>query len=152
MRTPHFLRRLSLRVRITLTFVAAGALLAGVLSIVTLLTVGRFLEDQRIRSSTRQTLFAVLFAREFLGSRPDAEELVSKLQIRQRFDALVTKGDDWFATSLELTPDAIPRGLRALVSRERVGYEIGPRGEQRVLVYGTPLPPRGSDLYLFFPM
>lgn len=152
MRSIGFLRRRSLRVRITVTFVAAAALLAVVLSLVTLVTVSRFLEEQRIRSSTRQTLFATLFAREFLATRADPEELVSKLQIRQRFDAMVTKDDEWFATSLELTPDAAPADLRSLVSRERFGYGFAVRGRERLLVYGTPLPPAGIDLYLFFSM
>ena len=153
MRSPlAFLRRRTLRFRVTAAFVTAAVALAGVLSIATLFTVGRFLEDQRIRSSTRQTLFALLFAREFLSSRPDPEELVSRLQIRQRFDALVTRGDEWFGTGLELTPEAVPAGLRTLVADERLGYEIARRSGERVLVYGTPLPSQGTDLFLFFPL
>lgn len=146
------LRRRSLRFRITATFVLATALMAGALSVATLVTVRRFLEDQRVRSSTRQTLFAVLFAREFLASRPEAAELVSKLQIRQNFDAMVTQRDAWFSTSLELTPELVPPGLRSLVERERLGYQVTSLGANRRLVYGTPLPPRGLDLFLFFPM
>ena len=153
MRSPlALLRRRSLRFRVTVTFVTAAVMLAGVLSLATLVTVGRFLEDQRIRSSTRQTLFALLFAREFLSTQPEPEELVSRLQIRQRFDALVTSGDEWFATGLELTPNSVPVGLRSLVTDEGLGYEIMLREPQRVLVFGTPLPPRGMDLYLFFPL
>jgi two-component system sensor histidine kinase MtrB len=136
----------------TVSFVAAAALLAGVLSVATALTVSRFLEDGRIRSSTRQTLFAVLFAQEFLASQPDPEELVSKLQIRQSFDAMVTSGMDWFATSLDLTPEGIPPGLKGLVTGERLGYEITAQRGERVLVFGSPLPPASTDLYLFFPL
>ena len=146
------MRRRSLRFRVTASFTVAAVLLAGVLSVATLLTVGRFLEDQRIRSSTRQTLFALLFARELLSSRPDPKELVSRLQIRQRFDAMVTSGDEWFATDLEHTPQVVPKGLRALVDGERFGYEITRRGGQRVLIFGTPLPPQRTDLFLFFPL
>lgn len=146
------MRRRSLRFRIIATFVLASALLAGVLSAATLLTVRRFLDDQRVRSSTRQTLFAVLFAREFLASRPDVAELVSKLQIRQSFDAMVTRQDQWYSTSLELTPDVVPDGLRSLVERESFGYQVASGVGDHLLVYGTPLPPRGVDLYLFFPL
>lgn len=144
------LRRRSLRFRITATFVLASALLAGALSVSTLAMVGRFLEDQRIRSSTRQTLFAVLFAREFLDPRPDVEQLVSKLQIRQSFDAMATNDRDWFSTSIGLTPDVVSPELKSLVSGEKLGYEIAAHGGRRVLVFGTPLPPRGVDLFLFF--
>lgn len=135
-----------------MTFVTAAALLAGLLSLATVLTVGRVMEDQRIRSSTRQTMFAVLFAHEFLRSRLDAEALVNRLQIRQGFDAMVTTGGQWFATSLDLTPVSAPRDLRALVSSERFGYQIVRRGNERILVYGTPLPPPRMDLYAFFPL
>lgn len=146
----RFLRRRSLRLRITIAFVAGATILAAVLSIATLFTVRRLVEDQRIRSSTRQTLFAALFAREYLASSPDVEALVSRLQIRQRFDAMVTAGDQWFATGLELTPDEVPADLRSLVAREGFGYAIARQAGQRVLVYGTPLPPAQTDLYLFF--
>jgi two-component system sensor histidine kinase MtrB len=146
------LRRRSLRFRIVATFVAAAAVLAGALSVATFLTVQRFLEDQRVRSSTRQTLFAVLFAREVLASSSDLEDLATKLQIRQNFDAMVTRQDDWFSTSLELTPDGIPAELGTLVARERVAYQITSREGARQLVYGVPLPPPGVDLYVFFPM
>ncbi|MEX2392877.1 MAG: ATP-binding protein [Actinomycetota bacterium] len=146
------IRSRSLRFRITAAFVLAAAILTTALSVATLVTVRRFLEDQRIRSSTRQTIFAVLFAREYLGSRPDLEGLASKLQVRPNFDAMVTADEQWFATSLELTPDSLPGGLRSLIEEERFGYEITPSGEDRVLVLGSPLPPDDVDLYLFFPM
>ena len=133
-----------------ITFVAAAAILAGVLSVATAFTVRRFLEDGRVRSSTRQTLFAVLFAREFLASTPDVEELASKLQIRQRFSTMVTSGDDWFATGIDLTPERVPAGLRDLVRKEGLGYEIASQGGERMLVFGTPLPLPATDLYLFF--
>lgn len=150
--TLAFLRRRSLRLRITFAFVAGATLLATVLSVTTLITVRRLVEDQRIRSSMRQTVLALLFAREFLVARPDAEELVSRLQIRQRFDAMVTVGDRWFATGLEFTPTIVPADLRTLVAREGLGYAIAENSGQRVLLFGTPLPPRQTDLYLFFPL
>lgn len=154
MRSPlALLRRRSLRLRVTIAFVATAAVLALALSLVTLLTVRSFMESQRIRSSNRQTVFALLFAREFVRTDPNAADLVTRLQIRQSFDAMVTDGSEWFATSLSLTPDIVPAGLRAIVTKERLGYQIAkPRGEDRLLIFGSPLPPPGMDLYLFFPL
>jgi two-component system, OmpR family, sensor histidine kinase MtrB len=146
------LRRRSLRLRITIAFVAGTALLAMVLSVATLFAVRSVIEDQRIRSSTRQTQFAVLFAQEFLATNTDAAELVSRLQIRQRFDALLTVGDQWYATGLGLTPDGVPDDLRALVRREGFGYAIHLVDDERMLVFGSPLPRPRHDLYLFFPL
>lgn len=153
MRSPlAILRRHSLRLRVTIAFVATAAILATTLSVATLVTVRSFLEGQRIRSSNRQTVFALLFAREFIRSDRDPEDLVTKLQIRQSFDALVTDGPGWFATSLALTPDVVPPGLRAIVAREGLGYQITRAGGERILIFGSPLPPPGTDLYLIFPL
>lgn len=154
MRSPlALLRRRSLRLRVTIAFVATAAILAVTLSLVTLLTVRSFMESQRIRSSNRQTVFALLFAREFVRTDPDAADLVTRLQIRQSFDAMVTSGDEWFATSLSLTPDVVPEELRRIVARERLGYQIAALpGMDRLVIFGSPLPPAGMDLYLFFPM
>lgn len=154
MRSPlALLRRRSLRLRVTIAFVATSAVLALALSLVTLFTVRSFMESQRIRSSNRQTIFALLFAREFVRTDSNAADLVTRLQIRQSFDAMVTHRGEWFATSLALTPDVVPAGLRAIVSEERLGYQIAkPTGSDRILIFGSPLPPAGMDLYLFFPL
>ena len=64
-----------------------GFLLAMILSITTFFTVRSFLENQRVKASTRQTIFGVLFAREFLQQdRGNAEDVVSLLQTRCKAD------------------------------------------------------------------
>jgi two-component system, OmpR family, sensor histidine kinase MtrB len=154
MRWPlALLRRQSLRVRITLSFVAAAVALTLALSIATFLTVRTVLERSRVSASTRQTVFALLFAREFINANPnDLEGLVSLLQSRQNFDAMVTAGDGWFSTALALTPAAIPTGLDSLVIQERLGYQHAEVGDVRMLVFGAPLPPAETDIYLFYPL
>lgn len=152
MRSPlAVLRRLSLRVRITLSFVAAAALLTMVLSVATFVAVRAFLDGQRVRSSIRQTIFTLTFARDFLGSDPGrSRELVSLLQSREALDALVTEGDRWFSTSLSLTPRDIPGDLASEVLREQVAYQYETIGGNHVLIYGAPLPPAMTNLYLFY--
>lgn len=148
-----FARGRSLRVRITAAFVATGILLASTISTATFLAVRGILEDQRVRSATRQTVFGLLFAREFVRTDPeDLEQLVSLLQTREEFQAMVTTGGDWFSTSLGITPEVVPDGLRGLVAEERLGYQRTSLERRRVLAFGAPLPPAGTDLYLFFPM
>ncbi len=147
------LRRQSLRFRITLTYTGTAAALAIVLSAGTFFSVQRALLDQRVTSTTRQTIFALLFARSFVGSDAERNQrVVSLLQSRESLDAMVTDGDTWFSSSLSLTPDTVPTELRALVSRERLAYQFTSTGEENVIVYGAPLPPPGVDLYLFFSM
>ncbi|HVL33531.1 MAG TPA: HAMP domain-containing sensor histidine kinase, partial [Actinomycetota bacterium] len=110
-----------------------------------------FLEDQRIRSSQRQTVFALLFVREFLQERPDdLDDLVASLQARQGFQAMVVTPNDYFSTSLALTPDVIPNRLGDIVADENVAYEFTRLERQRTIAYGSPLPPAGTNLYLFY--
>jgi two-component system, OmpR family, sensor histidine kinase MtrB len=146
-----FFRRQSLRVRITLSFMVAAALLTAVLSLVTYFAVRTVLENSRVSSSTRQSVFALLFAREFLTGQPGRpQELVSLLQSRENFDAMVIEPEGWFATAISLTPDSVPGNLRVLVSQERFGYQYTQLARGRTLVFGGPLPPPGTDLYLFY--
>jgi signal transduction histidine kinase len=146
-----FFRSRSLRLRITLAFVASGVFLAGMLSIATFFTVRSFLENQRVKASTRQTIFGVLFAREFLQQdRGNTEDVVSLLQTRGGFDALIIQDGQYLATSLSLTPVAIPSGLKSVVARERIGYQFTEVGHTRELAFGAPLPPQNTDLYFFY--
>jgi len=146
-----FFRSRSLRWRITLAFVASGFMLAVILSVATFFTVRSFLENQRVKASTRQTIFGVLFAREFLQQdRGNTEDVVSLLQTRGGFDALIIQGNQYLATSLSLTPDAVPAGLRAVVARERIGYQFTHLRHVRELAFGAPLPPPDTNLYFFY--
>ena len=140
-----------MRWRITLAFVASSFLLTVIISVATIFTVRSFLENQRVKASTRQTIFGVLFAREFLQQdRGNTEDVVSLLQTRGGFDALITHGGDYLATSLSLTPDAIPAGLRGLVTRERMGYEFTTVRRTHELAFGAPLPPQDTNVYFFY--
>ncbi len=148
-----FLRRRSLRARITMAFVASAAGLALVIGVGTYLTVAKILEDQHLEGATRQTIFGLLFAREFVGDDASrSQRAVSLLRSLEDLDALATVGASWFSSSLSLTPEAIPDGLRALVAQEKLAYEYARVGPDRAVVFGAPLPPPGVDLYLFFPL
>jgi signal transduction histidine kinase len=150
-RTLAFIRSRSLRWRITLAFVASGFLLAVILSVATFFTVRSFLENQRVKASTRQTVFAVLFAREFLlQDRGSTEDVVGLLQTRGGSNAMIVQKNQYLATSLSLNPSAIPLQLRGLVARERMGYQFTRVGRARELAFGAPLPPLNTDLYFFY--
>jgi len=146
-----FFRSRSLRFRITLAFVASSFLLAVILSVATYFTVRSFLENQRIKASTRQTIFGVLFAREFLPqARGSTEDVVSLLQARSGLDAMIIQGDQYLATSLSLTPRVVPADLKRLVGQDRIGYQQTRIGSARELAFGAPLPPPDTALYFFY--
>ncbi len=152
MRSPlAFFRSRGLRFRITLAFVASSFLLAVIISVATFFTVRSFLESQRVKASTRQTIFGVLFAREFLQqARGNTEDVVSLLQTRSGLDAMIIQGDQYLATSLSLTPRVVPADLKSLVARERIGYQQTRIGSARELAFGAPLPPPDTALYFFY--
>jgi two-component system sensor histidine kinase MtrB len=136
-----------------MAFVASAAGLAVLIGVGTYLTVAKILEDQHLEGATRQTVFGLLFAREFVGDDASrSQRAVSLLRSREDLDALATVGASWFSSSFSVTPDAIPDGLRALVGQERLAYEYARLGPDRAVVFGAPLPPKGVDLYLFFPL
>jgi two-component system sensor histidine kinase MtrB len=152
-RSPgSFLRGIGLRTRILLTFILTAVLLSVVVSTATYTAVRSTLTNQRVTSSTRQTIFALLFAREFLGDDPaQVRRAVSLLRTREGFDALITTADSFFATTLSITPESIPPGLAEEVRRERLAYTTAdPSGFGDALVFGAPLPPEGVNLYLFY--
>lgn len=145
------LRRQSLGVRITLTYVAVAAGVAIVLSVGTFAAVRTILDNQRVTSATRQTILGLLFAREFVGGEPERlQRVVSLLQAREGLEAMVTEGSTWFSSAIPLTPDVVPPELRELVAQERLSYQYGEVEGARTLVFGAPLPPAGVDLYLFY--
>jgi two-component system sensor histidine kinase MtrB len=152
-RSPRaLLRGISLRTRIVLTFVVTAGVLAAVVSASTYAAVRSTLLHQRVNSGTRQTVFALVFAREFLqDDAGQAQRVVSLLRTREGFDAMITTPDSFFATTLSITPEAIPTGLPAAVGKEQVAYSFASTSATgAAVVFGAPLPPEGFDLYLFY--
>jgi len=151
--TGSFLRRRSLRVRITLAFVATGVLLAGALATATFLAVQQFLEAERVRTATDDTIVALQLGREFfLQEDVEPDLLVAQLQLRGTFESIVTQPDDFFRSTLSLTTQAIPLELRDLVTGEDAAYQFTTLDGARAVVFGAPLPPEQTDLFLFFPL
>jgi two-component system sensor histidine kinase MtrB len=141
----------SLRLRITAAFVAAGILLAGTLSAATFFAVREFLEDQRIRQATDDTITALQLARDyFRGAEAETDQFVAQLQLRGSFEAVVTDASDFFPSNISLTPEVIPDALSGLAADERLGYLFSTVGGARNLIFGGPLPPVGTDVFLFF--
>lgn len=150
MKAPSILLRQSLRVRITLAFAVAGLLLSVILSTATFIAVRSFLFGERVRASTSQTINVLASARESLGDTSNPDALIAILQGRGSFQAMITQRDDFFATSLALTPASVPDALADIVRTERVAHQFATVGTRRVLIYGAPLPPPRTDIYFFF--
>lgn len=150
-RPRALLRRQSLGIRITLTYLAVAAGVAIALSVGTFIAVRTILDNQRVTSATGQTVLGLLFAREFVGDEPERlQRVVALLEAREGLEAMVTEGDTWFSSAIPLTPDVVPSELGELVAQEKLGYQFRTIEGARTLVFGAPLPPEGVDLYLFY--
>lgn len=141
----------SLRLRITAAFVLAGVLLAGSLTSATFFAAREFLLNQRVTTGTDETVLVLQLARDFFRQpEPEPDQFVAQLQLRGTFEAVVTVENDFFRSDVSLTPTQVPTSLRTLAQRERLGYILTPINGRRTLVFGAPLPPESTDVFLFF--
>lgn len=143
-----------LRRRIMLAFLGGALLVSALVAGSTYFLADRYLYNQRIESATEQTFSNIRFAVRYLARTPEAQvalaDLAGLMEARGTFDVLVTQGEQWFSSSVAVTPDSVPRDLAHEVARDRVAYEF--RGSQLHLVFGSPIP--GSELiaYFFYPV
>lgn len=138
-----------------LAFLGGALVVSSLVAGSTYFLADRYLFRQRIESATAQTFSNVRFAVRYLARTPEAQvalaDLAGLMEARGTFDVLVIQGpQQWFSSSLAITPDSVPRDLADQVSRARVGYEFG--RQDPILVFGSPIP--GSELtaYFFYPV
>jgi two-component system, OmpR family, sensor histidine kinase MtrB len=137
-----------------LAFLGGAFLVSALVAGSTYFLADRYLYNQRIESATEQTFSNIRFAVRYLARTPEAQvalsELAGLMEARGTFDVLVIQGEQWFSSSVAITPDTVPRDLALEVTRDRVAYEF--RGSQPQLVFGSPIP--GSELiaYFFYPV
>lgn len=144
--------RFGLRVRITVAFLGGALAVSALVAGTTYVLADRYLRDRRIEDSTSQTISSIGFARRYL-SRPEAEvslaELTGLLEARGAFEALVVEEEQWFSSSVSVTPDSVPSALAEAVGGGRVGY--GFTDSPRKIVFGSPVPGYGLSAFFFYP-
>lgn len=107
----------------------------------------RYLVTERIEAATEQSFSNIRFAVRYVVPEPTSlAELVGLLEARGTFDVLLTKGEQWFPSSIAITPRSVPESLLEEVGRGEVAYHF--RRDEPFLVFGSPIP--GSDITAFF--
>lgn len=167
MRRPS--RGLGLRWRIMIAFLGGALAVSALVAGTTYLLADRYLINQRVDASTEQSFGNVRFAVRFLARAAEAKgeseeegeetaprpavslaELVGLLEARGQFEVLLLEGDQWFSSSVAITPASVPRELSRLVSVGQVAYEF--REGERDLVFGSPVPGSGLTAFFFYPV
>ncbi len=132
-------------------FALGGLVLALVLALVTYELSERYLLDQREQSATRQAYLNARLIRDGLQA-PDAEisMTLTGLELPSTSSVILHHGRDWFGTSVGMSRDVVPAGMRRLVrsgepGRQRVRLDGAP-----VLIVGLPVPAVDAEFFQVF--
>jgi two-component system sensor histidine kinase MtrB len=146
-------RRLGLRWRITIAFVAGALGVSALVAGTTYLLADRYLYRQRVEEATSQSFNNIRIAVGYLAQPSPAATisgLVDLLGTRGTFSALIISGEQPFSSSFSIIPALIPRSLERAVRSGEVGYTY--LGDPRALVFGSPIPGQDLDAYFFYPL
>jgi len=144
-------RRRGLRRRIMLAFIGGAlgvsALVAGTIYYLA----DRYLVTERIEAATEQSFSNIRFAvRYVVPDQVSLAELVGLLEARGTFDVLLTKGEQWFPSSIAITLGSVPGTLLEEVGRGEVAYHF--QRDEPFLVFGSPIPDSDITAFFFFPV
>lgn len=107
----------------------------------------RYLVSTRIEAATEQSFSNIRFAVRYVEpEQVSLRELVGQLEARGTFDVLLMKGEEWYPSSISITPRSVPTPVLDEVRGGEVAYRF--RRDESFLVFGSPIP--GSDLTAFF--
>lgn len=145
--------RARLRRRLTLAFMLASGLSAAALAAGSYLLVRDSRLDDSLDRSLEQARATLVLAATILAGSSDpatADGLISALERRAGFDAVVLAEGEVRSTSLSLSAEQAPQSLRSQVEVGGLSYQRAEiSGEHQLVVGGKPF---GSDaeVYLFF--
>ncbi|MGH2547280.1 MAG: hypothetical protein ACRDHJ_10440, partial [Actinomycetota bacterium] len=157
---PSRRRGAGLRLRITIAFVGAALAVSALVAGTTYALAERYLVRQRVDDALQQSLSNVRFASQFLAAPAEEElegeleeeelegqlsELVDLLEARGTVDAMIVRDTTPIASSITISLDSLPPGLRNAVEGGRVGYTL--TGAPRRMVFGSPVPNQGLEAY-----
>jgi len=145
-------RPLGLRARATVAFGLLGLFASVALAVTTYFVARSYLVGQREQSAERQAFANARLTRSALrSSGVDVVALISGIRGESGSEVVVRFGDAWFASSVSIGREDIPRELRRVVSDGHAGRELvrSPKGGLQ-LVVATPLAAVGADYFEVF--
>jgi two-component system sensor histidine kinase MtrB len=139
--SPRARRRRGLRFRITAMFALGGLFISAALALVMYEAAERYLLRQRERTATRQAYLDARVLRDALRSEEtDPNEALADLQLPASSSVVLAYEGQWYGTSVALSQDNLPDGLRELVDAgEPARQRVAVRGRPELIV-GVPIP------------
>lgn len=146
-------RRLGLRTRVALVGAILAAVIAGTLSLFTVLTVRSYLLEQRESAALAEASANARTVRDLaVAGRQSLDEILRGLRSEPGTIILVRSDGDWFSSSIGTGPDALPDSLLAALddgAASRMRFQAA--GTSRLAV-ALPLPAAGLDYIEVFPL
>ena len=136
-----------LRRRLTIAFALAVGVSAIALAAGSYFVVRHNLLHDSVTSSAKQSRQNLAIAPKYLPDQP-AKLLAAYKQIGG-FDTVLVNGGQPYSSTFRLTVQQVPAGLRALVKKNRLGYQRTTVAGTHYLVVGSPSDD-DAELYFFF--
>ena len=129
-----------LRARATLAWaLIALALAAGVATISYQVTRGALVEERRERAAAQAYLNARLVRSGLRASDPDVSSILASLEGNVGSASLTRLDGEWFASSVGIGPDMLPRSLVDVVESGQSGRIVTSVGGTPFVVIGVPI-------------
>ena len=149
---PAARRLLPLRVRTMVAFGAIGLVLATTLATVCFVVTRSTLIDQRQATAERQTFLNARAVKVALEAGSDPATALEGVQTSSGGAALLSAGEDWYATSVAVGRRQVPASLADTVNEGHAGHQrLELAGEPTVAV-GVDLPGPGARYFEFVPL
>lgn len=145
----HPLRRMGLRVRLTLSFALGAALVSVALSVITWSLTRENLLRQREDSATSRVLANAVTVRRGLSSTaPQKEELIGSLPTPDGAQPLMLDDGEWTARNPGVfNQDSLPGSVRSAVAAGAAVRMRAEVGGVPYLIVGVPIPAVGAEYY-----
>ena len=148
------LRLQSLRFRIASAYILGALVVSGAVAGGTFFISQWVLTRQAIESAKADTFQGLEFLKDQIIQDPGPGNVRNYLQtLQQRGSELVVRIEGIEtaeSTSVGITEGTIPAELRRAVEQGRVGYAIFQGPGHRQLAFGSPVPPRTTDISTYF--
>ncbi|MGH2995095.1 MAG: ATP-binding protein [Gaiellaceae bacterium] len=138
-----------LRRRLMLAFVLVAGISAAALAAGAFLLVRQTRLDDSLDRSLEQSEFNLVLAAEVLPEE-GRDALLEALRRRGDFETVGVDGGGPFASSLSLSEEQVPDGVREIVREDQVAYERTEVAGTPYLVVGGRVPRTDTELYFFF--
>lgn len=141
-------RATGLRTKIVVRFAAVALILSALLGVITYVSVRQLIfEDRRVSAIAQATSDARVVAATLRAGQGNPAEVLVALRPPRRSTPMLLHEGEWFAASLQVRPEDLPRALTDMVFDGTSARQVTEIGDQPVSIVGVPLT---GDLGFYF--